>query len=134
VPKRVRRRHRRFEVFEPANGSGGTLGDTVLLARNMSRAGMYLESSAYAARCLAAGDDVELVLRDGAIQLSARIVHVRPRGIGVRIMTSDPQSLQRYHALVEDYAARSFNMRSRARETRDMTVPMGVPSDEAASR
>jgi hypothetical protein len=134
VAKRVRRRHRRFEVFEPASGSAGTLSDTVLVARNMSRSGMYLESSAYAARCLSPGDDVELYLRDGNIRLGARVVHVRTRGIGVRITSGDPQSFERYRSLLDDYAASNLATRSRARATRDITVPIGEPKHEAASR
>jgi hypothetical protein len=130
----VRRRHRRFEVFEPANGSTGVIDDTALLARNVSRSGLFLEASAYASRSLWPGDDIELVLRDGTIRLMVRVVHVRTRGIGVRITSADPASLERYYALLEDYAASSLATRSRARATRDMTVPIGVPPRSAASR
>jgi PilZ domain-containing protein len=131
---RVRRRHRRFEVFEPAGGSAGPIEDTAFLIRNASRSGLFLEASAYAVRSLWVGDDVELLIRDGAIRLYARIVHVSLRGIGVRIVSVDPASAERYEQLLADYAASSAAMRCRARARRDMTVPMGVPARSAASR
>ena len=121
-------------MFEPAGGSAGAISDTAFLIRNASRSGLFLEASAYACRSLWVGDDVELILRDGAIRLFARIVHVSLRGVGVRIVSVDPQSSERYAQLLADYAANSSATRSRARARRDMTVPMGVPARSAASR
>ena len=121
-------------MFEPAGGSAGAISDTAFLIRNASRSGLFLEASAYACRSLWVGDDVELILRDGAIRLFARIVHVSLRGVGVRIVSVDPQSSERYAQLLADYAANNSATRSRARARRDMTVPMGVPARSAASR